>query len=730
MMIYEGVQELHRTQETVRVGLDATVPDQIGRMFATLPRVGLAGQAETGPADLAVVSREQVASAPVAAARRLWCWDAGPADLPGLECRLAVPGYVALSRQLAVFEHRETAADTLAAADQALAAGNIALAAGFTQGILQRDPQNAAALVLSTRVAFQAGDTELGAESLKLLRAAAAGHPQIAALESELAQRQNPLTTLLERGWKQFADGETVEAARTAQQLMKLYPPHAEVCLLFARCMAKIWRLDDACTAYRQAIVMAPRETIYWRERAQVLALMGRHGEAFNDLLQAAGHAPDDLELQEEIARTAVILGHRPIAREATEAVLARRPGDAAALARLAAINDEAADAEGCDLIVCHLEISRLHGTGVLLHRFFAGATNLVTLRSRSLYQGKFELPGLHLVLDTQDKPLAEIEQQMRRLLAGLKIRRILCVPYYPCDFVHGVLARRITGAPLCAYVMDDQTVHGTGVPAGVARSLFSAADLRLAISPEMSRAYERTFGQPFGVLPPILASTAERVENHWRPAGGAAVHCALVGNIWSPRQFEQLRACVRGSRVRIDWFGNADVPWLPQDRKQLERDGIHCRGFIPESELARRLAGYPFVVVPSGELDGTENNEWLTRLSLPSRMVFIFAQTFTPMLVLGHPDTAAARFVARLDLGRCASYEPAAARAAMRELMTPAVRDGIMASARRAAPAFVMPRAGEWIWQSLAAGRPLPTALDALAMTVPAEPLLEKISA
>jgi hypothetical protein len=244
-----------------------------------------------------------------------------------------------------------------------------------------------------------------------------------------------------------------------------------------------------------------------------------------------------------------------------------------------------------------------------------------------------------------------------------------------------------------------------------MARWLFTQADLRLAISPEMSHAYRQHFDVEFSVLPPILTSVADRIPNHWRPSDGRP-RCALVGNIWSAHQFEQLRALVRAAALEVDWFGNANAAWLPVDRGQLDREGIHCRGFLPERALAQRVAEYPFVLVPSGQLDGTEDNEWLTRLSLPSRMVFILGQTYTPMLVLGSPETAAAGYVRRLGVGLSASYDPSEATAAIRQMFDPERRAQMITSARRVADAFVMPDAGEWIWRSLAAGAPEPMAL------------------
>jgi hypothetical protein len=298
------------------------------------------------------------------------------------------------------------------------------------------------------------------------------------------------------------------------------------------------------------------------------------------------------------------------------------------------------------------VEVTRLQGTGVLIERFFPDARSFVTVRSRTLYKGVVNFGGVHFAMDLPGLSECSRKRILQRLLAPFQIRRILCVPFFASDFVHAVAAREITGAPLCTYVMDDQVLHSREVSADLAQRVFSASDVRLAISPEMITEYSAWFGCSFGLLPPVVTTGDNEVANHWSPSRENTRHCVMVGNIWSAKQFEQVRAFSRAAQLRIDWFGNNKVSWLPQDRAVLEADGIHCQGFLPESELAPRLANYPFVVLPSGSLDGSEDNEWLTRLSLPSRMVFILTKTFTPMLVLGSPKTAAARFVEQFGLG------------------------------------------------------------------------------
>lgn len=465
----------------------------------------------------------------------------------------------------------------------------------------------------------------------------------------------------------------------------------------------------------RYAASLAPTVSAPWVELARGGLQCGRTAEALDAAMEAAELEPESCHAQAVLAAVAEAVGHPVLARHARQA-LARLNGAPNDLAG----GDEsaAADQPVRDLVISHVEINRLQGSGVLLQRFF-GKDNpeFVTLRSRTQYDGVVEFGGTHFILDIPGLSPERRKARLGRLLSAYRIRRILCVPFFAEDFLHGALAAELTGAPLLAYVMDDQTLHAKEVPTEFAQRLFQAARVRLTISPEMQAAYREKFGLEFGCLPPVVAHTDLQVANHWTPATGPVDRCAMVGNVWTAGQFQQIRDFARESGWKIDWFGNAHLPHLPSDWTAVEADGVFRRGFLPEAKLAEALAGYPFVLLPSGRLDGTEDNEWLTRLSIPSRMVFIVTQTHTPMLVLGSPAAAAASFVLRFDLGLCAADHVAAAQAAAR-LGDPVARAHFVEQARRVTPAFVMPQAGSWLWDSLAAGQPRPTAIDEIYAT------------
>ncbi|MBL9215222.1 MAG: glycosyltransferase [Opitutaceae bacterium] len=619
LVVYEGAQELHRTQETLRVVLAPGVPEDVAEIYATLPRAEVVRAPLATVADLAVLSRDDDFVPGAIRAPRVWCCDAEPAEHAVLAEMLQPAGFTAASADVPVF-CRADASDPQAA-----------VAAGDAHGLL-----------------------------------GCLARPDAAAARAGL------------------------------EPLIRQHPQRATV----------------------------------WHALGLALHGAGRLADGVASLLHATTLAPADLRLQLDLARLSLELGHGALAAEAAAAVLAAEPGhaDARRLREEAAALVRAAGSGPRDLLLCHVEVTHRQGTGVLLQRLFPEADAFLTIRSRSFHRGEVEFGGRHFSLDVPGLPAGARPAILGRLLASYRIRRILAVPYFATDFEHALAAKALTGAPLCTFAMDDQAVYCRQVPRELAQRVFAVSDLRLAISPEMAEVYSRTFGRPFHFMPPVLTDAADAVPNHWTPAAQPANRVAMLGNVWTAKRFVQLRDFVRRAGWTVDWYGpGPSASWLRADPAGLAADGIHCRGFLPEAELVAALAGYAAVLVPSGMLDETEDNEAFSRLSLPSRMLFVLVKTRTPMLVLGSPETAAGRFVLRHGIGLCTSFDPAEAAARLRRLTEPASRAACLAAAEAAAACYVLPDAGQWIWQSLAQRqpRPAPFRCAATAAATPTPTLL-----
>ena len=721
---YEYLQELHRNLDRVIVQLDDTVPEAFARLCATLPRLevrrGLA--AKSGRIDLLVVGRRNFNAPVMAAANHLWSWEEAEAERVALVRRCSSMGLTLINPALLLFSRQRVNSHTNdgAVALVRLEQGGYEDALNLAKVELAKNPRSVDAHLVMLELALEGGNQAVAESALQKLRDFAPHHPrlrELAALPggSVRGRRAGRLVRVARALLEQQ---KWTEAGKVAQQALTFDAQLGEANFVLGAVAARGANPESALGQLHRATQLAPECVDYWREIARVLRLLGREADALAAGVQVATLEPDRAENHFALAEAALAAGHGAIAVEALERAGELLPGHplvARWLPRARQLHDECRYDEPRDLLLAHVEVNRLQGTGVLIERFFPDARPFVTVRSRTLYQGVVHFGGVHLSVDLPGLTECARSRILRRLLAPYAIRRILCVPFFASDFVHAVAAREVTGAPLCTYVMDDQVLHARDVSSELAARVFAASEVRLAISPEMIAEYTAWFGCSFGLLPPIVTNRDHEVPNDWTPARGNARRCVMVGNIWSARQFDQIRAFSRAAGLRIDWFGNHKVAWLPQERAALEADGIFCQGFLPEDQLAQRLANYPFVVLPSGALDGTEDNEWLTRLSLPSRMVFILTKTFTPMLVLGSEQTAAARFVRQFGLGLSSNYDATEAAEKIATLTDPAARQHFVGNARHVAPAFLVPGCGEWIWNSLAAGRPLPTPFAAL---------------
>jgi hypothetical protein len=240
-------------------------------------------------------------------------------------------------------------------------------------------------------------------------------------------------------------------------------------------------------------------------------------------------------------------------------------------------------------------------------------------------------------------------------------------------------------------------------------------ADLRLAISQEMAHAYEVKYGQKFWLVPPVVApafipkTPPQPKPEHLHSATGV-----LVGNVWSTRWIQMLRTAVRGAGITLHWYGDDKPAGIKLDRDGMAADGIVHKGFLPrQEEFVERLREYPYAVLATSPLDGDIADESpsaraIAMLSLPSRLPFLLASAHVPIVVLGSPKTTASRFVERFDLGSTIRYDAAELRTAVAKAVTSERQGSIRSRAAKLAPAFSAAPVADWIWRSLALGRPV----------------------
>ncbi len=360
------------------------------------------------------------------------------------------------------------------------------------------------------------------------------------------------------------------------------------------------------------------------------------------------------------------------------------------------------------DVIVTLCELNGRHGTGVLVQRLFGAGASIVTVRSRDLYGGEQDFGARRTILAHGEATRAEVFSSILDLVAGLQVRRILAIPYKHDDVRSAIALKAITGAPLLTWIMDDQNVEATEIPDAPLRELLERCELRLAISAEMRGAYQSKYGLSFHLAPPA-APPAHLLRHPAAADAGrlAARHGLVVGNIWGERWLDDLLEALRGSGVALDWHSAGGCPWMKIDEDRLAAAGLRLRGHLPEPELVAALRASPFVVVPSGTFEGEDSHRFVARLSLPSRIPYVAATSGTPVVVVGHPETAAARFVRRHDLGVVTPYDRRAFRAAIDGVCTAEAQARHRAAAAALAPALSSAGMASWLWNSLALGRP-----------------------
>lgn len=363
------------------------------------------------------------------------------------------------------------------------------------------------------------------------------------------------------------------------------------------------------------------------------------------------------------------------------------------------------------DAIVSHIEVNDHHGVGVLLLRLFGASPNLVSIRSQDYYGGRQDFGAFHARISHHGASRDRVISKVLDSIGGVSINRVLAAPYFADDVMNAIALREIFGAPLCTFLMDDQNLTSDGIPDVLMNELLRKSSLRLAISPEMCAAYEAKYGYKFWFMPPVAPTRLipgrlmELPESALRESSPV-----ILGNIWGQQWLALLRESVRGTGVSIRWFNNGEFRWLSCSPEELEKDGIapQVGAAHPDDELVEILRRAPFVVLPSGTLEKSDDRSFIAQLSFPSRIPYILATSHTPILVLGSSDTAAARIVARLGIGMNSPYGKQSFLEAASQMRRPEVNGAMRRAAFLLSLRFADLGAAEWIWQSLEQGAPV----------------------
>lgn len=360
------------------------------------------------------------------------------------------------------------------------------------------------------------------------------------------------------------------------------------------------------------------------------------------------------------------------------------------------------------DIVITPCEVKETHGTGSLLLRMFRDSSSIVSLRTSDFYDGMQNFGAAQFCLPLTQLSRPDVFSWVRWCLTGTTVRRIICFPYLPADVLVAIAAKELFRVPLCTYIMDDKNVCADGISDALMEELFSKSDLRLVISPEMRDAYARKYRTSFWVMPPLVPDELIR-RTPCQPLEGVAPRRGiLIGNLWGTRWLDMLRDAMRGTGYSVDWYcNNPDSTEL--ERARVESGDVRAVGTVPDASLPGILNSYRFAVVPSDPLDGKSLPavRAIAELSLPSRIPTMIAEAHLPVLVLGSPKTAAARFVERFNLGAVVPYDGGAVKSALDRILTPENEMQIRKRAASLAGSFSAKGADDWIWRSLEDGHP-----------------------
>jgi FkbM family methyltransferase len=359
------------------------------------------------------------------------------------------------------------------------------------------------------------------------------------------------------------------------------------------------------------------------------------------------------------------------------------------------------------DAIVTTNEVSDHHGTGVILRRIFGRSANILSIRSTDLYPNH-ALGEAQLCFGHEDLSRPQSFARVLAALNGSTVGRVLCVPFLADELITALALKELFNTPLCIFLMDDNNIHARGIPDELMREALGKATLRLAISPELRDAYEQKYNFKFWICPPVVDEQAVRTNPQMPPRESAQPAAGvLIGSIWSRKWLHLLRRTIKQAGLQVHWYGNTKAPWLKVTPEELRQDGIIDCGFLPEAELTAKMDQYLYALVPSGTLDENDDRPEIARLSLPTRLPYLLAASNTPVVVLGSPNTGAARFVERFNIGMTCPYEPAALLQALGQICQPDQQLALRSSAAARSSLFSAKGLADWIWQSLEQGQP-----------------------
>lgn len=187
LMVYETVQELHRTEPEVRLTAGPGVPAEVTGFFTSLPRLRLKSGVEAPDCDLAEVAIFGKSSDVPPEAHKVWCWDVALGEREALVARMAELGFNQINPDAAMFSpSRLIAAEHLETARMLMQINHLDKAFQHAQAAVQADPGCVEALFLISELALKAEQPELAKGTFAELEKLAPHDPRLIGLAEQL----------------------------------------------------------------------------------------------------------------------------------------------------------------------------------------------------------------------------------------------------------------------------------------------------------------------------------------------------------------------------------------------------------------------------------------------------------------------------------------------------------------------------------------------------------------
>ena len=300
--------------------------------------------------------------------------------------------------------------------------------------------------------------------------------------------------------------------------------------------------------------------------------------------------------------------------------------------------------------IVTAVEPNNHHGVGVFLEALIKKLGKCIVFRGASIYNKITERNARHYQIN--ESGLLDIKTKLN--IFGKKISKILVIPYFKNTVLFAQNLQKYTGAPLYTYIMDDLTIFEKQVDSASLKELLEKSKKIFSVSNELTSTYKKQFKIPIETLLPTLPYCSQPKMNTWENLSNPFT-VPMIGNIWSQERLDQLLQVFKNLPWQVLWFGNGGkAPWLKIDEKKWEKHNLLYQGWAEEEFLTNRLSEAPFVLVPSGDMDISDKSFALSKLSLPSRILFTHMRVDTPILLVGDKKTAAGRFILKNGTGLC----------------------------------------------------------------------------